>query len=254
MKIAILYICTGQYHKFWNSFYASSEEFFCSNDEKQYFVFTDSKSIDSTDKISIIYQDNFGWPFNTLYRYRMFLRIQEQLANFDYIVFFNANCQFMTHVKFEEFFGVNKKLVACLHPGFFNKEEEKFTYERRKESIACVQKGKHYFAGGICGGKANDFLNMSSQLLKNIEQDLDNGVMAIWHDESYWNAYLNNNLDRYNETHFLSPAYLYPEGWKIPFEQNIMLKNKSKYIDLQKIKGNPIYFTFTKFFQKFKIK
>lgn len=238
LKIAILYICTGEYYKFWPDFYSSCEKHFCKDEQKHYFVFTDSKKFEENNTLSIIHQDNLGWPFNTLYRYRMFLRIKEQLADFEYMVFFNANCQFMIDIRFEEFFGVDKKLVACLHPGFYNKAEQDFTYERRKESMAYVEKGKYYFAGGICGGYKDDFLKMSFQLLHNIDKDLDNGLLALWHDESYWNAYLNNEYEHIQDgLNILNSGYLYPENWSIPFAQKIFLRDKNSVLEIDKIKG-----------------
>ncbi|MDD2384958.1 MAG: family 6 glucosyltransferase [Sulfurospirillaceae bacterium] len=237
MKIAILYICTGEYYKFWSDFYSSCEKHFCKDVQKHYFVFTDTKKFETNNTLTIIHQDNLGWPFNTLYRYRMFSRIKEQLANFDYIVFFNANCQFIVDVSLEEFFGIDKKLVACLHPGFYNKVEPDFTYERRKSSMAYVEKGKYYFAGGICGGRRDDFLKMSLQLLQAIEKDLDNGLMALWHDESYWNAYLNLEIQQLeHNVNILEPAYLYPEGRNLPYKPKILLIHKPNIINVNTIK------------------
>ncbi|AMK78699.1 MULTISPECIES: family 6 glucosyltransferase [Methylomonas] len=237
MKIGILYICTGKYYSFWEDFYNSSEKYFLSGIEKKYFVFTDSTKIIKSHNVEIIHQDNLGWPFNTLYRYRMFLRIGGELKNFDYIIFLNANCKFIDYISLTDFFGLNKNLVACIHPGFFNKDKSEFTYEKRKKSKAFIENGYYYFPGGIMGGDANIFLNICKSLNYDIEYDLNNGIIAIWHDESYWNAHLNNNYQEIkDDLHILSPSYLYPEGWSIPFEKKVILRDKSKYIDIKGIK------------------
>lgn len=230
MKIAILYICTGKYDIFWPGFYSSCERFFCKDADKHYFVFTESKQIISQDNVNKIYQDNLGWPFNTLYRYHIFLRIQEQLANFDKVVFFNGNCLFEAQITSDEFFGKGKKLVAGIHPGFFNKAVEDYTFEKRNASLAYIERGNLYVAGGINGGDAQDFIDVCKLISANIDLDLKAGIVAIWHDESHWNAYINNNWQLLqSQINLLTPDYLYPEGWQLPFEAKILLRDKNKY-------------------------
>jgi hypothetical protein len=237
MKIAILYFCVGKYDILWQGFYSSCEKYFCAGHEKHYFVFTDSTKISSGTGITKIHQDNLGWPFISLYRYRIFNKIQNQLEHFDYIVFFNANLQFLQPITLLEFFGDgSKSLVACQHPGFYNKEWADCSFEYRAQSSACIKSFHSYFQGAINGGKSKEFLMAIQELMNQIEQDINNGVMAVWYDESHWNAYINNNFEN-NHVQVLSPAYLYPEGWDLPFEQIIIQRDKSKTIEVELIKN-----------------
>ncbi|MDD3266706.1 MAG: family 6 glucosyltransferase [Burkholderiales bacterium] len=230
MKVAILYICTGKYDVFWNIFYNSSERHFCESVKKHYFVFTDSKKIESSENTTVIYQDNLGWPFNTMYRYKMFLRVKAELLGFDKVIFFNGNCLFNQNISYESFFGENKNIVACIHPGFYNKSKKEYTYENRVQSLAFIKDSYFYVQGAINGGNAEDFIRICEELATNIDKDLENGIVAIWHDESHWNAYLNNNYEKIKDSlHILSPSYLYPEGWDIPFDKKIILRDKNKY-------------------------
>lgn len=226
MKIAILYICTGKYDIFWEGFYQSSEQYFLTDHEKHYFIFTDSKSIkENHSRIHKIDQDSLGWPYNTLMRFKFFRSIENELREFDYIYFFNSNMRFLTSVG-EEVFPTEEEdgLLAVLHPGYFNKTEKDFPYERNKRSLAYIKKGKHYFMGGFNGGKAKNFLNLINELNKNIETDLTNGLIAIWHDESHLNAYLLHKNNR-----ILSPAYGFGEGWALPFDPKIIVLDKTKF-------------------------
>lgn len=75
---------------------------------------------------------------------------------------------------------------------------------------------------------------MCEKLKNAIDQDSQNGLIAIRHDESHLNAYLYHYQKTYK---LLSPAYLYPEDWKLPFEQKILIREKAKRIDIDKIKG-----------------
>lgn len=238
MRIAILYICTGDYSKFWQGFYRSAELYFCKQIEKQYFVFTDDSHIKSSNGVKVLRQDNLGWPLNTLYRFKMFQRISEALSEFDWVVFLNANCEFKVEIEQLEFFGKGKEIIACIHPGYFCKPMKDYPYERRTASTACVTNQVKYFSGGLMCGRPNIFLAICEQLIRNIDTDFDNGILALWHDESHWNAYLNNNFDSLKERlQLLSPSYMYPEDWNIPFQNKIELRDKSKTIEIAKIKG-----------------
>lgn len=238
MKIAIAYICTGEYIKFWPDFHHSAESHLLPGTRKHYFVFTDGHLAPS-DETTVISQDSLGWPFNTLYRFRMILRIRERLQAFSHIVFLNANCVVQRTIDFDEFFGQGADLVACVHPGFFNKPSAAHAYERRPRSRACVAGGAVYRAGGLMGGKTAVFLAAAEELAANIEDDLSRGVLALWHDESHWNAYLHARVPTLGlAVHDLTPGYLYPESWTIPFEPSILLREKSKVIDVDRIKGH----------------
>ncbi|MFA7314322.1 MAG: family 6 glucosyltransferase [Candidatus Magasanikbacteria bacterium] len=231
MKIGILYICTGKYNLFWKDFYLSCEKYFISDAEKHYFVFTDSESIEFESENSRIHrvpQENLGWPGNTLRRYEMFLKLKETLKSFDFLFFFNANLQFLEKIIADEFVPVGQeKLVACLHPGYYDKKVDSFTYERNSRSSAFIPKGQgaYYFAGGINGGRSKDFIESMEVMSNNIKKDFSNNITAVWHDESHWNCYLNNNL---HIVKILTPAYLYPEDFDIPFERKILIKDKTK--------------------------
>ena len=121
-KIAILYICTGKYDIFWKDFFLSAEKFFLPKHHKEYFIFTDKElyAQDTCSRIHKFYQENLGWPFNTLKRFEMFLRIKEQLKNFDFIFFMNANLEFLKEVN-EEFLPIEENLTLVQHAGFYSR-------------------------------------------------------------------------------------------------------------------------------------
>lgn len=232
MNMAILYIGTGKYEVFWQGFFDSCEELFCNDANKHYFVFTDSTNIKSNDKITVIYLDNLGWPFNALLRYRMLLRIEEQLRGFDYNIFFNGNCIFKEKIYLDDIVGDKKQytLISAKHPGYYNKTSQEFPYEDRDTSLAKVNTPHYYFAGAINGGVPEIFLNVIKEVANNIEQDLNNGIVSKWHEESHWNAYLNNNFPRIElSLKILSADYLYPQGWILPFKAKILLRDKNEF-------------------------
>lgn len=232
MRIGILYICTGKYDIFWKNFYLSAELYFMQNPDviREYYVFTDSPSLfgeKENQHIHRIEQENLGWPDNTLKRFHIFLRIKERLLQeTDYLFFCNANLLFKQLVN-DEILPPNDSngLVGTLHPGFYNLPNIDFTYERNPLSTAyiAIGSGKHYYAGGFSGGRTEAYIQLCETIKSQVDIDESNNLVAIWHDESHINRYF---LDYPPMT--LSPAYLYPEGWALPFEEKIMIRDKSK--------------------------
>jgi hypothetical protein len=90
VNIAVLYICTGEYWRFWQRFRESAAQHLLLGEHVRYFVFSDQDAVRFPGADVVIPQDNLGWPMNTLYRFRMFLRTRAQLQGFDNVIFFNA--------------------------------------------------------------------------------------------------------------------------------------------------------------------
>jgi histo-blood group ABO system transferase len=140
-----------------------------------------------------------GWPDATLYRYHTVLDYADGLTA-DYLFLIDADMRFEADVG-EEILG---RLTATQHPGYVN--GEKPPYEDRPESAACVRKGRCYYAGGFVGGERQWFLAMAQKIVWQIDQDISNGILARWHDESH----LNRVLAAAPPEVTLSPAYCMP--------------------------------------------
>ena len=92
MKIAVLYICTGKYNKFFADFYKSAKKYFLKDIAHiEYYVFTDDEQLCSNPDVHITRKECKGFPLDSLMRFDDFLSIKEQLLRFDYTFFFNAN-------------------------------------------------------------------------------------------------------------------------------------------------------------------
>jgi hypothetical protein len=230
-KIAIFYICTGKYDIFWHDFHKSAEKHFCENFEKHYFVFTDSQSISSSENVSVIYQDNLGWPMIACYRYRILLRVEAELKGFKAMAFFNANAMFVDDVSYEDFFGnIQQSLVCALHPLFPKENAANAPFETRVESTAYVplENRYHYCQSAISAGTAESYMKMLRILAANTEADLARGIVALWHDESHWNSYVNNDPQIRENLHVLSQSYMYPESFDLPYPKKILMRDKHK--------------------------
>ena len=230
-KVGILYVCTGKYDVFWKDFFISYEKFFLPSCIKEYFVFTDSDSLygEECGRIHKIYREHREWPYDTLMRYHMFIEHRQLYGDVDYLFFMNANCQCVDYIKEAAFLPEEGKLIIVQHPGQYMRKPEKYTYDRNKKSTAYIprKRGEIYVCGGVNGGTKEAFLAMSEEIMRNVDTDLYNGIIAKWHDESHINKY----ILQHDNWKMLSPSYCYPEDWNIPFEPKILIRDKSRYFD-----------------------
>lgn len=244
-KVAVLYICTGKYLVFWSEFYQSANRYLLPECEVSYFVYTDAPPAEvegaNSGRVHIIPQKPMGWPFDTLKRFELFLRCEEQLKNYDYLFFFNANAKFMQPVTAEMLLpraAHGEALLFVQHPGYFDKPCEDFTYDRNPKSLAYIPvgQGEVYICGGVNGGTSAAFLQLCHTLHRNIEDDLARGVIAAWHDESHINHYLLGRSDY----RLLPPSFCYPENFQLPFDCIVQIRDKARYIDVGVLrKGAP---------------
>lgn len=194
MRIAILYICTGMYHIFFKDFYESCEKYFIPDAEKTYFVFSNHQELSEYDRVRFVHKECEGFPNDSLFRFRTFLTVESELEAFDYVFFFNSNMQFVAPVDKSVLPKENDGYLCCLdadydkiypHPCFY-------PYERRKQSLAYVPRGLkqyRYYHGGVNGGRTKEYLGMCRTLKENIEKDYQNGIIALYHDESHINKF-----------------------------------------------------------------
>lgn len=199
-KTALLQIACGpKYWAYSHALISTARQFFVPHD---IVLFTDSK-VQWTD---VKYQfpcAPLGFPQATLKRYHLFLEQRALLQNYDQLFYCDADMRFVAPVTAEEIF--SDGITATLHPGYVG---ESGTPETRPQSTACVQGPlRHYFCGGFNGGKAVTFLSMAMTIASNVDHDERSGIMAVWHDESH----LNKWLQEVPPAKILGPAFCYPD-------------------------------------------
>lgn len=215
-NIGLLIVATGKYTEFIPPLIASAHKYFCINHKVTYFVFTDG-IIPQDAHIIPIYQNRLGWPYDTMMRYAMYDAHKDLFSSMDYLFACDADMLFVDTVG-DEILG---DLVGTLHPGYVG---TRGTYETRRESTAYIKgdEGNYYFAGGFNGGKTALYLQMVTTITQNIFEDLQKGIIAVWHDESH--------LNRYFATHppalILSPSYCYWQGKSLPYQPKLVALEK----------------------------
>lgn len=197
MKIALMTIATGGvYQNYAVKMFRSARRYFPSHDQ---IIFTDIPDMPVDHLIQV---DEHKYPQATLYRYAMFTMAHKILSEYDQIFYSDADMLFISPVG--DIFSPG--LVATQHPGFYGKRG---SFETNNKSNAYCPRGEKYFCGGFQGGDSATYLKASDALATWIADDEKKGIMATWHDESHWNAYLFENPP----SKVLSPSYCYPEDY-----------------------------------------
>jgi histo-blood group ABO system transferase len=150
-----------------------------------------------------------GWPYDSMMRFHMFHKNREMLSEMDYLFFLNANMLVSSEVD-DQILPKNNicGIVSTIHPGYY-KTRTNYPYERNPRSEFNIPEGigDYYFQGCFNGGRCDNFLEMSRILASRMDNDLANGIIPVWHDESAINWYLVNK-----DPLVLPPTYAYPEG------------------------------------------
>jgi histo-blood group ABO system transferase len=219
MKVGLLIIATNKYIDFLQPLIESADKFFLKEHDVTYFVFTNNKvDIKTNRTVVFIDTEHKAWPWMTLGRYRIFSNNSIWFYDTDYLYYIDVDMLFVDDVK-DEILG---ELVVTQHPGYYNGGDWR---EPRSQSMAYISNDKkiYYVAGGFNGGKTSNFIKMANILASNIDTDYNNGIIAVWHDESHLNKYVAYYP---SEIKLLTPSYCYGEHMNLPFKKRIIALTK----------------------------
>lgn len=216
-NVGLCIMATGKYVNYATAFIDSARKYFCTGHEVTYFVFTD-QPLDEAPDVVRVEQARLGWPFDTMMRNSIYYQHRELMENMDYIFASDADMLFVAEVGSELF----SERVGTQHPGFVGRRG---SYETNLISTAAIRprEGKTYFAGGFFGGSHDEFLSICKITTENIQKDLSNNYVAVWHDESHLNRYFINHPP----TKILSPSYCYPESLSLPYTKKLLALDKN---------------------------
>lgn len=237
MRVAIIFIGTSKYLNFLPKYYEGAESRLFPGVEKHYFVFSDGDLSDLPDNITVIPQKHLPFPYITLYRFDIINRAMDQLEEYDYLLFMDADTQVVNTVEFDEIFSEDKPLTGVHHPchalGMNPHQEFPGAFETNPSSLCSVKPGDDtsvYWQGCLWGGRMDEAKKLVQELDYRVKKDESNGIIAVWHDESQINRYFIDNKSKVNTIHY---QYAYPEVFKsvIDCEPKIvhLAKENSEY-------------------------
>jgi histo-blood group ABO system transferase len=225
-KIALCVFATGKYMEFLDGLVKSVRKHFNPSMPVDIVTFTDTKPAPELSNIAFKIP-HLKWPYGTLLRYRFIRDATDVLSNYSYVYMCDADMRFVDNVGQE----VVGKLVGAVHRGHMNKSANDLPNTSNKKSTAYITKRIRpvYYAGGFQGGAGNKYLAACTAMANNIARDEQHGIMADWHDESHWNAY----LARHITTVDLGPPYCWgePDGCPPGTKILALAKNHDEYRD-----------------------
>ncbi len=235
MKIvSINVIATNKYVNFLPDLIKSIDDFLFKDSNILVIVHTNS-SIDhinsNSKRIKILKNEieHEPWPFTTLKRFHYFNKAKDLIEKSNYSFYIDADSLFIGEIK--EDFLPDRGMMGTIHPCLFTGNG---TPERNPKSKAFISPSENnrYFCGGFFGGDSRSFLEMSEKIFTNIEEDLSNDIIAIWHDESHINRFFLDNPP----SRVLEPPFAVAESLT-------QTKEESKILFLDKsIKGGHDFF------------
>lgn len=170
-----------------------------------------------------------GWPDGTMYRWH---RLLENMPDTDYVFLCDADMYFENPVGPEI---LSRHITVTTHPGFVGKAAQELPYERRPASCCCVvpEDGAVYFAGGFAGGPTEEVKRFAGEIAARIDQDVANGIVPVWHDESA----LNKVASEWTELHVLDPSMCHPDQdeyyiehiWPRRYERKLVALDKAEW-------------------------
>lgn len=195
-KVVLNLIATNNYVNFLDNIIESARNLFMNDCELKFIIYTDSNNIQDSDDIKKILIEREPWPMPTLKRFHYFLRGKNEILESDFSFYIDVDSKFNKQTNLSDITNIDKSLIATLHPGFVLVNDfPEGTPERNPLSRAFINYGENisYFCGGFFGADSKSFISMSEVVSKNIDLDLENNIVAVWHDESHINRYFIDN-------------------------------------------------------------
>lgn len=222
MKNAILTIATNNYKNLLIDLIETIDNNF-DNYNNDIFVFSD-KNIFKSSKNNIVFNEikHENWPNVTLKRFEYFSKITNELSSYDNIIY--IDCDMILTKKIDKFPDSNYFFVS--HPS--NMIIENFWPTEKNElstSFLPYKKNIPYVQGCLWGGKSDNIIKLITTLNENIKEDLENDIVACWHDESHLNKYVSTQENK--DILILDSGWAYPETWKLNVEKIFVHRDKN---------------------------
>jgi len=237
-SVGIVTIATNQYLEYWREMALSVERNLFPDQEVVMHVFTDrvvdAKSMAlqfSRVTVNVVEIDQLKWPEATLLRYEVFDAHRDFLQQ-DVIMHLDADMLVVDKVGPELWpFNWPGGIALVQHPGYRRPKGRNLallyirnprmlvidllttarlggigSWEIESSSCAFIPRRlrRRYFCGGTWMGMREPFLAMVHELAQRVRADLDNGIIATWHDESHLNWFAAQN-----ETGILGSEHCY---------------------------------------------
>ena len=216
-RVGVIFVGLGQYFDaFFVEYRAAVQRWLLPGWAKTIYVVTDPEHAQhaalQADDVDVHVVDDPAmqpWPMPTLRRFAFIRRPAGRLRATSHVIFLDADCLVIRPVTLDELLPAGKRLFGLRHPWYLQKTG---TFETDRRSRACVDPARDdlstYWQGCLWGGVTPAVLALSRELERRIEEDLAEGTVALWHDESHLNRYF---IDHKPDVYSVGPEYAVPE-------------------------------------------
>lgn len=227
MEISIVSVATKKYLYYWIQMLESFCKFNKDLTNFEFILLTDKPNEAERNipefmhgKVKCIEIPSYGWPDATLLRYEL-IKTNAPLFEKKILMYLDADMLFQSSLsQYLEKFTPIDQIMLIRHPGYYRPRGKRLwslyfespklllsdlrlriknggigAWEVREISKAFVPKRhrQNYFCGGTWFGPRKKVIEMCEELAKNVYQDREMGIEAIWHDESHLNAWASIN-------------------------------------------------------------
>lgn len=226
-KIAVYYIATGEYKKFFPDFLQSLKNFFPEN-KKIVKLISDGLEEYSNYEVGNIKVElcprinNYPWPVIALYKMWHILENRDDTC--DFACYFNSNV--IIYENNRDVFDMNKLTVSYHSFDYGSEHYDIWPYVKiNPGSIAYIENNTYeYIQSGFFFGPSSLIYKMCDDVVKMINRDSKYGLFAHWHDESYLNKWCVDNSSLVDKKHIMT---VYDD--MIDGNRFVFLKDKRDY-------------------------
>lgn len=243
MNVSVLSVATSGYLEHWRRMFASAQEHFFPSDSLTMHLFTDEvteaqaiRPTSSRVEIRVHEVPSWGWPDATLLRFRAICdyasEIKGEIAcwlDADMLVLRSTGDElkpkawlnglaFVHHPGYWRPVGRHKLINWLTNPGVALGDARwllqgrapigAWEFDSKSRAYVPPLERVTYICGGAWFGWTDRILQMSEVLARRTDEDLNQGVIARWHDESHVNWYL-----AHNSATVLGPEYCYERSY-----------------------------------------
>lgn len=230
-SIGVCVHATGQYLAYAQALLRSLEQYGFPGQVLHFYVFTDRCAeverwkTDSRVSVCAIPTEHRPWPESTILRFGDYARHRSAIAG-DLLLFLDADMELRNDVGP----GLLPRtwpggIALVRHPGFYEPPQaqrcsifrravkalrSRGSWETSPASLAFLEESKHrvYVCGGSWMGINEAALDLCELLASRISRDTQNGVVAVWHDESHLNWWA-----AHHPCQLLTPEYCFVDGY-----------------------------------------
>ena len=221
MDIGIITLATGRYPELLPAYMDSFNKYFFTSHTRT-FVYAADREVALPTPCQYVYFPHAPWPMATLNKMKAINRCKPYVENCDIVFWTDVDLNAVADVtKEDEVFPTQEQPICCVrHCGWldiFGNTIFCDPYEKNPKSLAYAEKiTVPYHQACFFGGLRKEFFEMTEHIEKNIDIDLENGIIAVWHDETHLNRYFQDHPPKTIPREYSRPVLMgYMPGQKI---------------------------------------